>query len=126
MFISHVALYVDDLERARRFYKEYFDGVAGDRYHNPRTDLQSYFLTFDGGARLEIMTRPGLGTGSEQTSRGWNHVALSVGTAARVDELTQRLAEAGHPPLSGPRTTGDGYYESVVCDTEGNLVEITT
>lgn len=123
MRIDHAALYVLDLERAREFFEVYFGGVAGDRYHNPRTGLQTYFLSFDGGARLELMTRPDLDAGA--STAGWDHVAFSVGSYDAVDLLTARLAQDGYTVASGPRTTGDGYYESVVLDAEGNRIEIT-
>ena len=125
MIITHVAVYVDELERAARFYETYFAATRGEKYHNPRTGLQTYFLTFDGGARLELMTRPDTEKLADDRARGWNHIAFAVGSVEEVDGLTDRLAQAGHPVVSGPRTTGDGYYESVVRDTEGNLVEIT-
>lgn len=124
--INHSAVYVSDLERARRFYETYFDGVAGEQYTNPRTGLQTYFLSFEGGTRLEVMTRPELAEApGGRTLLGWNHLAFSVGSAQAVDELTARMVRDGHTVTSGPRTTGDGYYESVVLDPEGNPVEIT-
>ncbi|MFT3877295.1 MAG: VOC family protein [Propioniciclava sp.] len=123
--INHVAVYVADLERARRFYETYFAARAGDEYHDPRTGLRTYFLSFDGGVRLELMTRPGLSASAPQPAHGWNHLALSVGSTTAVDELTARLRHDGFEILSGPRTTGDGYYESVAVDPEGNLIEIT-
>jgi lactoylglutathione lyase len=123
--INHFAVYVTDLERARDFYQTYFDGTPGHKYHNPRTGLQTYFLTFEGGARLELMTRPELGDHRRPSDAGWNHLAFSVGSATAVDQLTARLAGDGYTVTSGPRTTGDGYYESVALDPEGNQVEIT-
>ncbi|SYZ34187.1 VOC family protein [Propionibacterium australiense] len=123
--INHVAVHVTDLERSRAFYEKYFEAEAGRLYHNPRTGLRTYFLTFDGGARLELMTRPGTGPQSAPDALGWNHVALSVGSEQAVDALTARLAADGFTITSGPRTTGDGYYESVVLDPDGNQVEIT-
>jgi len=56
---------------------------------------------------------------------GLTHVAISVGSEQWVDELTQRLKADGFPVLDGPRRTGDGYYESVVVDPDGNRIEIT-
>ncbi|WP_136056024.1 VOC family protein [Microbacterium sp. K24] len=124
--IDHAALYCTDLERTRLFYETFFDGVAGDRYHNPRTGLQTYFLTFSGGARLEVMVRPELTENLLKASTvGWSHVAFSVKSIGAVDQLTTRLQDAGFSIVSGPRTTGDGYYESCVLDPDGNLVEIT-
>jgi len=123
--VNHIGLYVHDLERAREFYEHFFGATAGGKYHNPRTGFESYFLSFDEGPRLELMTCPGLLEGEPAQKPGWNHLAISTGSAAAVDDLTRQLALAGYPASSGPRTTGDGYYESVVPDPEGNLIEIT-
>lgn len=126
MKIEHIALYVNDLEGARDFFVKYFGAVSGDGYHNPKTDFRSYFLTFADGARLEVMTRPDLTDGGDLlNSFGYAHIAFSVGSKEKVDTLTRQLKEDGYPVLSGPRTTGDGYYESCVLGFEGNIVEIT-
>lgn len=128
MRIEHVALYVNDLEAARAFFETYFSAeVADDPYHNPKTGLRTYFLKFsEGGARLEIMTRPGLEDIEKSTMRtGYTHLAFTLGSKEAVDELTARLAEDGYEVLSGPRTTGDGYYESSVLGFEGVNLEIT-
>lgn len=127
MKIDHIALYTNDLERARAFYEHYFAATANDRYHNVKTGLQTYFLRFPGSdTRLELMTRPQLTDSSERVLRtGFIHLAFSVGSREAVDRLTETLVAAGYPCLSGPRTTGDGYYESVVTDPDGNLLEIT-
>lgn len=122
--INHVALYAHDLEAMRTFYTTYLGAVSNDQYHNPGTGLRTYFLSFDGGARLEIMTRPGIDADPVAGQVGWAHTAFSVGSAAAVDALTERLRTDGYPVISGPRTTGDGYYEAVVLDPEGNQVEI--
>ena len=126
MKIEHAALYVRDLEGAKSFFMNYFGANCNDGYHNPRTDFRSYFLTFGDGARLEIMTRPGLqpkNCGAEFF--GYAHLAFSVGSAEAVNELTERLKNDGYSLISGPRTTGDDYYESVILDLEGNPIEIT-
>lgn len=126
MQIEHVAMYVNDLEGAKDFFMKYFDAVPGELYHNKRTDFRSYFLSFDGGARLEIMNRPGMADGEKDMQRtGFIHVAFQVGSAEKVDALTARLKADGYPVASGPRTTGDGYYESCVIGLEGNQIEIT-
>ena len=126
MRIEHAALYVNDLEGARDFFVRFFGASANDGYHNPRTDFRSYFLTFDGGARLEVMTKPGMTDAEKNLARtGWAHLAFSVGSEAEVDCLTAELSAAGYEVVSGPRTTGDGYYESCVLGPEGNQVEIT-
>ena len=126
MKIEHIALYVNDLEKARDFFVTYFDAVSNDGYHNPRTDFLSYFLTFGDGSRLEIMTKPDLTDSGDFLNRfGYAHIAFSVGSKEAVDALTARLKDDGYPVISGPRTTGDGYYESCILGFEGNLIEIT-
>ena len=127
MKINHVAIYVKDLEKTREFYEKYFEAKANEKYHNKNTGLQTYFLTFpDSEARLEIMSRPELSERNDKImNEGFIHLAFSVGNKENVDKLTKRLVNDGFRCLSGPRTTGDGYYESGVEDCEGNLIEIT-
>lgn len=126
MKIEHIAIYVNELEAARDFFMKYFGAVSNDGYHNPVTDFRSYFLSFSDGARLEIMTRPGLDDTEKTPLRtGYAHIAFSVGSAERVNELTRELNAAGYKTESGPRRTGDGYYESCIIGFEGNLIEIT-
>ena len=125
MKIEHVAIWVNDLERMRDFYKQYFGGEENSLYHNPKKQFESYFITFEGGARLELMKRVGIEDALQTETIGYAHIAFSVGSKEKVNELTNTLREAGYPVLNGPRTTGDGYYESVVSDPEGNQIEIT-
>ena len=123
--LAHIALYVQDLEGMKDFYLQHFDASASAKYHNPKTGLQTYFLSFSGGAQLELMTRPGLLPCQQDTlSAGYNHIAFALGSRERVDALAQELAQAGCPILSGPRITGDGYYEVSLQDPEGNLLEL--
>lgn len=123
--LAHTALYVTDLNRAKTFYETYLGAVANEEYHNFTTGLRTHFLTFDGESRLEIMTRPGIEDPQSPTTLGFAHVAFSLGSKEAVDALTARLSNDGFSVASGPRTTGDGYYESVVLDPEGNQVELT-
>lgn len=126
MKIEHIAMYVNDLEAARDFFAEYLGGQSNDGYHNKTTDFRSYFICFDGGARLEIMTKPEMKNQEKPLNRtGYAHIAFSVGSKEKVDELTERLKSDGFEVVSGPRTTGDGYYESCVVVIEGNQIEIT-
>jgi lactoylglutathione lyase len=127
MHIEHIALWTDDLERLRFFYETWFEATAGNRYTNESTGFTSYFLTFPSGARLEIMRSTAEGGLSRQkpAGTGYAHIAFSTGSEEAVNTLTQRLQEAGHTILDGPRRTGDGYYESLVLDPDGNRVEIT-
>ena len=124
MRIDHVALCVRDLETMRAFYTEYFGAAAGELYHNPRTGLRTYFLSFDGGARVELMQKPGALPGNSELREGWAHLSFSLGSREAVDATTERLRAAGCAVESGPRVTGDGYYESCVLDPEGNRVEL--
>lgn len=126
MKIEHIALYVRDLEAARYFFVKYLGAVSNSGYHNKTTDFRSYFLSFDSGARLELMTRPQLENAVNDTARtGYIHIAFSLGSREKVDELTERLRADGYEVLSGPRTTGDGYYESCIVGIEGNQIELT-
>lgn len=127
MKIEHAALYVRDLEGARQFFETYFAAKSNTLYHNQKTGFRSHFLTFDDGARLEIMTRgEDLTDGSSDLLfTGYHHLAFSLGSAEAVDQLTARLEQDGYPVLSGPRTTGDGYYESCIQAFEGNQIELT-
>jgi lactoylglutathione lyase len=128
MQIEHIALWTRDLEGMKRFYGEFFGGVAGEMYHNPKTGFKSYFISFGSGVRLEIMGKTVVGEGiynDDMPLAGYAHLAFAVGSEAGVDELTARLVAGGYPVASGPRRTGDGYYESCVLDPDGNRVEIT-
>lgn len=126
MKIEHAAMYVNNLEAARDFFVNYLDGKANDGYQNKTTGFRSYFISFDGGARLEIMNKPQLDDAEKSANRtGYAHLAFSAGSKDAVDKLTERLKKDGFEVLSGPRTTGDGYYESCIIGIENNLIEIT-
>ena len=126
MKIEHIAMYVNDLEATRDFFIKYFDAKANDGYHNKTTGFKSFFLTFENGARLEVMKKPCMQDAEKDNTRtGYIHIAFSVGSKEKVDSLTEQLNADGYSVISGPRTTGDGYYESCVVGIEGNLVEIT-
>ena len=126
MKIEHIALYVNDLESAKNFFCKYFFAIPNEGYHNPRTDFRSYFLRFEDGSRLEIMNKPNLTDTTKSLNRtGYIHLAFSAGSRECVDTLTERLSKDGYEVISGPRITGDGYYESCVLGFEGNLIEIT-
>ena len=126
MKIEHIAMYAVNLEEMRDFFVTYFGATANDGYQNKDTGFRSYFLSFQDGARLEIMNKPDMQDGEKSLVRtGYIHMALSVGSRERVDEITQILRADGFTVISGPRTTGDGYYESAVIGLEGNQIEIT-
>ena len=126
MRIEHIAMYVKDLEAARDFFTTYLGGKAGSGYHNRTTGFRSYFLSFEDGSRLEIMKKPVMADAEKAIDRtGYAHIAFSVGSKAAVDALTERLVRDGYTLISGPRTTGDGYYESCIAAFEGNQIELT-
>ena len=126
MKIEHIAMYVNELEEAKYFFEKYFNAKSNSGYHNPNTDFYSYFLTFEDGARLEIMKRPQMKDDEKAINRtGFIHIAFSVGSKENVDLLTGMLKNDGYEVISGPRTTGDGYYESCIVGIEGNQIEIT-
>ena len=127
MRIDHIALYCLDLEGMREFFVRYFNGVSNEMYHNPRTGLRTYILSFpDADARLELMTRPEVKDAEADIYRqGFIHLSFSVGSKEEVDHLTEALRTDGYEVLSGPRTTGDGYYESCIVGPEKILIEIT-
>lgn len=125
MKIEHIALWVNDLEGMRTFYTKYFNGQSNTLYRNEKKQFESYFISFESGARIEIMRKKGIEEKPIQEVTGYAHFAFSVGSKEKVDELTKSLKTAGYPVLNGPRTTGDGYYESVISDPEGNQIEIT-
>jgi lactoylglutathione lyase len=126
MQISHIAIWTNKLEELKSFYSNWFNVSAGSKYVNLQTGFESYFLNFEsGGVKLEIMTKPGLSVSTTHELSGLAHFAISVGSKKRVDELTSTLEKNNIKIISYPRTTGDGYYESVIADPDGNLIEIT-
>ncbi len=128
MKIEHLAIWVKDLDQMKAFYEKYFEAKAGDIYHNPKKSFHSYFLSFQNGCRLELMHRPDVPVNKNELitqNIGLIHFAISVGSKERVDSLTEQLREDGCKVIGEPRTTGDGYYESVVLDPENNRIEIT-
>ncbi len=126
MRIEHIAMYVNDLEAAREFFVKYLNGTSNDGYRNPNTGFRSYFISFEDGARLELMNKPVMEDPEKTLNRtGYAHIAFSVGSKEAVDELTACLKQDGYTVVSGPRTTGDGYYESCIITIEGNQIEIT-
>ena len=134
MKIEHIAIWVKDIDKVCEFYRKYFGGVVHPIYHNPAKQFTSRFVTFEDGTRLEVMHRPDITVGTlnrdcmfhvEQEYLGYAHLSFSVGSKEEVDRLTRQMSDDGIRVIGEPRTTGDGYYESVVLDPEGNRVEIT-
>ena len=124
MHLHHLALWSRRIELLRDFYTTYFDGRAGEKYENPAKGFESYFVTFAEGPSLELMRRTDVATPDAAPHLGLAHFAFGCKSLDEVDRLTERLRTDGHPVLSEPRTTGDGYYESAVGDPDGNIVEL--
>ncbi|MCC8042891.1 MAG: VOC family protein [Oscillospiraceae bacterium] len=126
MKIDHIAMYVNDLKAARQFFEKYLGAKSNEGYHNKSTGFKSYFLSFDDGTCLEIMSKPDMQNLDKPISRtGYAHIAFRAGSKELVNELTNRLKQDGYEVISGPRITGDGYYESCIVGIEGNQIEIT-
>ncbi|RFS15708.1 VOC family protein [Emticicia sp. C21] len=128
MIIEHLAIWVRDLELMRSFYVKYFNGKSNEKYRNDKKNFESYFISFDSGARLELMQMPGItdaGNNGYEQFIGITHLAVSVGTKEKVDELTEVFRKDSFEIVGEPRWTGDGYYESVILDPEKNRIEIT-
>jgi len=128
MHIEHIGIWTNRLEQMREFYEMYFQARAGNKYQNPAKHYESYFLSFSSGARLELMTRPGIADFIDQNGDpfiGYSHLSFACESENSVDERTDRLQKDGYRVVDGPRHTGDGYYESVVLDPEGNRIEIS-
>lgn len=127
--LEHIAIWTTDLERLKAFYMRYFNATSSEVYVNADKQFSSYFLTFSAGARLELMQHPGVSgdfQNSNERPSGYAHIAVSVGSNNEVDTLTSRMINDGIECIGMPRTTGDGYYESVVLDPDGNQIEITS
>ncbi len=123
--LDHMAMYVHNLEDMKDFFVRFFSAQANQMYHNPKTGLRTYFLTFADGSRLEIMNRPEvLIQEKEIFLNGYTHIAFSVGSKKVVDDLTHVLKNNGYTVISSPRKTGDGYYESCIQGPENNFIEI--
>ena len=128
MKIDHIAVWTKQLEKMRHFYEYYFHGNAGEKYINPRKNFESYFVVFDGGSKLELMEKLEVDSKLHddiENYLGITHFAFSTGNRKNVDELTEQLRTDGFKVIGEPRTTGDGFYESVILDPDGNKVEIT-
>lgn len=125
MKIEHIAMYVNKLEDAKKFFEKYFGASSNLSYHNIKTGFRSYFLNFDDGTRLEIMNRSKMVDSDKALARtGYIHIAFSVGSKERVAQLIAKLKEDGYQVISGPRTTGDRYYESCIVGIERNQIEL--
>jgi lactoylglutathione lyase len=130
MTIDHIAIWTDNLEHLREYYVNYFGGISGKRYTNRATQLSSYFISFQSGARLEIMSKPGIPDNINDTivaqHKGIIHMAFGVESQKEVDEKAKQIQAAGYSILRGPRKTGDSYYEFETLDPDNNRIEVTT
>ena len=130
MVLEHVAIWTSKLESLREYYEKYFDASSNEKYMNHQKKFESYFLHFQSGARLEIMSMPSVPPNLNDTVKtqheGIIHLAFGVESMSEVDEKAKQLKEAGFPILSGPRKTGDGYYEFETLDPDQNRIEVTT
>lgn len=125
MKIEHIAIWVKDIEKMKGFYLHFFDMKSNEKYENPKRNFSSYFLSFKDGARIELMHNPDISEFIEKSKLGLTHFAISVGNKEKVDSITENMRENGYQIIGEPRTTGDGYYEGIIADPEGNLIEIT-
>lgn len=124
MHIDHIAIWTNDLDKLKDFYSKFFNCKVSDRYENIKKQFSSYFLSFNDGARIEIMKRSDITNSNEKENIGLAHFAIVVGSMAQVDSLTKKLEKSGVKVYSSPRTTGDGYYESVILDPDNNRIEL--
>jgi|TARA_B110000967_G_C18809661_1_gene522885 lactoylglutathione lyase len=127
MKLEHIAIWTLDLEKMKLFYLKFFELTLNKKYYNSEKKFSSYFLSFDNGARIELMHRPDISEciATSHLKLGLTHFAIAVGSKGKVDSLTESVRNDGFNIIGEPRTTGDGYYESVIADPEGNLIEIT-
>jgi len=130
MKLEHIAIWTDNIELLRNYYVSFFDGQSNEMYINPKTQFQSYFISFKSGARLEIMSMPNIPENTNDTinvqHKGIIHIAFSVATKQEVDAKAALLQANGFELLNGPRVTGDGYYEFVTLDPDKNRLEVIT
>ncbi len=127
MRIEHLAIWTYNLERLRDFYMHYFDASSTEIYYNHSREFRSYFLFFDGECRLELMEMPNLGKSKNDPLKnftGYAHFAIRVESKSQVDHLTETIRNDGYKVIGEPHNTGDGFYESVVLDPDGNKLEI--
>ncbi|EUJ53487.1 VOC family protein [Listeria fleischmannii] len=125
MRIEHIAIWVKDLEKMRQFYEDYFDASASEKYINEKKGFASYFLTMNSECRIELMTRTDIFSRIQGEQFGYAHIAISLGSKEKVDQFTEIFRNDHFEIIGEPRITGDGYYESVILDPEGNRIELT-
>ena len=124
MQIDHIAIWTKDLENEKYFFLKYFECTANEKYVNTVKQFSSYFITFEGGLRIELMNRADITAERAGENLGIAHLAINAGSREKVDRLTEIFERDGIIVVSKPRITGDGYYESVILDPEGNKIEI--
>ena len=124
MHLDHIAIWTKDLENEKDFFLRYFECTANEKYVNPAKQFSSYFITFAGGSRIELMSRADITAERAGEILGMAHIAINVSSREKVDKLTEIFERDGIIVVSKPRITGDGYYESVILDPEDNVIEI--
>ena len=124
MYIDHIAIWTEDIEREKDFFLRYFECTAGPKYINVRKGFSSYFISFSSGARIELMKKNDITGSRSGETIGIAHIAIVVGSREKVDSMTARFEKDGYKVKGMPRVTGDGYYESVILDPEGNIIEL--
>lgn len=124
MRIEHLAIWVEDLEKMKDFYCKYFNGVSNNKYVNSKKGFESYFVSFENSTRIELMKRKDIEEKNLKKVLGLAHLAFKMESKEKVDKLTEILRKDGYKVVGEPRTTGDGYYESVILDPEGNRIEL--
>lgn len=122
--LTHIALWTTQLETLRDFYVRYFNGTSNEKYVNPKKGFASYFVYFESGPALEIMQRTDVTEPQEKEYIGLAHLAFHVRSKEEVDRQVERFRQAGYVIAGEPRTSGDGYYEGVILDPDGNRIEL--
>lgn len=125
MHIAHIAIWTWNLERMVDFWRDFFGASAGAPYRSARRPgFESRFLQLAHGPAIEVMQGPWIAPLTPEERAGYAHLAISLGNREAVAALAAKAARLGILQ-SGPRMTGDGYYEAVLLDPDGNPVEIT-
>lgn len=150
MRLEHLAIWAKDLEGVKNFFTKYFNMESNEKYVNTTKGFSSYFLSFkkektqstftsvsgysssvvtlqSNPVRIEVMHRHDISdneNGNRGMVYGLAHIAIGVGNKQKVDALTERLRADGYTIIGEPRMTGDGFYESIVEDSEGNYIEL--
>lgn len=124
MKIEHIAIWVNNIDEMIDFYTHFFNGIAGNRYHNVLKGFESCFVSFEKGPRIELMKQKDVVSDQMPVHTGYAHISFQLGSRSEVDTFIRNLLKNNVPVVDGPRVTGDGYYEAVILDPEKNRIEI--